>query len=463
MKKRLSVLLAAVITAVSVLSPVYASDYEDEYEYSEYGEYEEETQNDEEDEVNYAVLVNGSYFINFTGQKPVNIDGSVFIPVRGVFEELGFEVDYDAETKTAYLVNDRHFIEMTLGNEYFTVDDRLIFPETPQFILNKSFMIPIRAVAEAVGAVVGYNHLTKIITINYDINNEFTTTTTETTTEATTEAAAEAESEAQTETANIYFTINGVSYRFGQTTSIPVPSKKQKSPFGFTWYIYNPNVYQYYMLGINDSGEIVAFYTQTSEFSFENLSKGQQKIKNAPSVDGYTVKYYVRNSSNSLIDGRLYALFVCDSSYIKKCSYDDEIMENVEDQLFMMMSAFRANEGTGNPLTISKYTVGQLHADDLNENNGNALVSLSQKLVNTNVYINMPDYGLFETSQSAVFYFDILDAVLSDNDAYQDLIYGGFYEIDRGISYNELTNTIYYAHILYVSDEDYYNSSYNYR
>ncbi|MCD7905375.1 MAG: copper amine oxidase N-terminal domain-containing protein [Clostridiales bacterium] len=459
MKRSLALFLAAVLTAAGTVCPVYAYEYESEYEY----EYEEEAQDDEEDEDNYSVLLNNSGFINFTAQQPVNIEGRVFVPVRGVFEELGFEVDYDPETKTAYLANDRHFIEMTLGNEYFTVDDREVYPEVPQFILNKSFMIPIRAVAEAIGAVVGYNHNTKIITINYDIENTAALTTTEAATETTTEAAVEAETEAETETSFINFTINGVSYRFGQSTKIPNPTMKQESPFGFTWYIYNPNVYQYYMLGINSVGEIVAFYTQTAEFSFENLTKGQQKIKNVPSIDGYTIKYYVRSSSNSLLDGRLYALFVCDDSYIKNVNYSDDVLANVKEQLYLMMSAFRANEGAVDKLEFSKYTVSQQHTDDLSVNNGNASVSLSQRMVNTNVYLNMPDYGLFETGQSAVFYFDILDAVLSNDSAYQDLIYGGFYEIDRGLSYNEVSNTLYYAHILYVNDEDYYDSSYNYR
>ncbi|MCD7778710.1 MAG: copper amine oxidase N-terminal domain-containing protein [Clostridiales bacterium] len=474
MKRFSALILSAAMAAVSVLSPVYADEYDDEYyyedyDYEDYDEYYDEPVHDElyeeeEDEDNYSVLLNNSGFINFTGQKPVNKDGRVFVPIRGVFEELGFEVDFDAETKTAYLVNDRNFITITLGNEYFTVDDRVVYPEVPQFILNGSFMIPIRAVAEAIGAVVGYNHSTKIITINYDIENKAAQTTTETTVETTTEAAAaEAESETETETSFINFTINGVSYHFGQSTKIANPTMKQESPFGFTWYIYNPNVYQYYMLGINSVGEIVAFYTQTSEFSFENLTKGQQNIKKAPSIDGYTIKYYVRSSGKTTIDGRLYALFVCDNDYIKNVTYSDEILSNVQEQLYRMMAAFRANEGGVDQLEFSKYTVAQQQADDLNANNGNAEVSFEQRLVNTNVYLNMPDYGLFETGQSAVFYFDILDAVLADNNAYEDLIYGGFYEIDRGLSYNEISNTLYYTHILYVDDDDYYSSSYDYR
>ncbi|MCD7854229.1 MAG: copper amine oxidase N-terminal domain-containing protein [Clostridiales bacterium] len=87
-----------------------------------------------EDEIPYSVLLNNTGFVTFSAQQPINVNGRVYVPVRGVFEGLGYEVDFDVETKTAILTSSVHQIEITLGNEYFTVDGRYVYPETAQFI-----------------------------------------------------------------------------------------------------------------------------------------------------------------------------------------------------------------------------------------------------------------------------------------------------------------------------------------
>ena len=48
---------------------------------------------------NINVYVNNKP-IDFSDQKPVNIDGYLLIPCRGVVEALGHSVDWDAATRT---------------------------------------------------------------------------------------------------------------------------------------------------------------------------------------------------------------------------------------------------------------------------------------------------------------------------------------------------------------------------
>ncbi|MBQ7264833.1 MAG: copper amine oxidase N-terminal domain-containing protein [Firmicutes bacterium] len=95
------------------------------------------------------------------------IDARTFVPVRGVFEKLGYtDISWDGETKTATLKNSSGSeIVITNGLDYFTVDGKQVTPDVPQQILNDRFVIPLRAVSEAVGAKVDWDGETKTATI----------------------------------------------------------------------------------------------------------------------------------------------------------------------------------------------------------------------------------------------------------------------------------------------------------
>ena len=82
-----------------------------------------------------------------------------------MFEKLGYEVTYDANTKTATLKNDKNTVVMTSGNTYFTVNDEQVTPDVPQQIIEGSFMLPLRAVGEAVNAEVNWDNATKTASI----------------------------------------------------------------------------------------------------------------------------------------------------------------------------------------------------------------------------------------------------------------------------------------------------------
>ncbi|MCD7854228.1 MAG: hypothetical protein LUG66_01245 [Clostridiales bacterium] len=323
-------------------------------------------------------------------------------------------------------------------------------------------MIPLRAVAEAIGADVGYNASSRLITINYQLPADETSVATRATT--TTEAATETTTEtAEAEAVNVHFTINGTDFRFGQTR-VTSPERQLSSPYGFTWYVYKPNLNKYYMLGINSDKEIVAFYAQSVDFTFKTLSYGDTDVKNAPNVNGYTVQYYMRNSTNKLYNGKLYSIFVCKDEYLENATYTDDVLDDIKTQLFDMLSVVRTGEGEGvQALEISEYTEAQKHTDDLAEKNNLASVSFTQKLTDSGVYLDMPKYDIFETTASSVFYLDILDRILSNTSAYQAVLYGGYYDIDMGLSYSEDDDLLYYAQNIYISKDDYYDDEYSYR
>lgn len=100
---------------------------------------------------------------NEVADKGIIIEGRTMVPVRGVFEYMGYEVEWDANTKTATLTNtDKEtVISLTSGDTTFTVNDEEITPDVPQQIVDGRFMLPLRAVGEAVNAEVKWESETK--------------------------------------------------------------------------------------------------------------------------------------------------------------------------------------------------------------------------------------------------------------------------------------------------------------
>jgi len=100
------------------------------------------------------VLVEGEAVV-FAGQAPVVVDGRTLVPVRGVFEELGFYVDWDEYTRTAVISNDvQEIILITIDSRVFTAFDHEFELDVPAQIIGGSTMVPIRLPLEAVGLFV---------------------------------------------------------------------------------------------------------------------------------------------------------------------------------------------------------------------------------------------------------------------------------------------------------------------
>lgn len=98
------------------------------------------------------VVINGNR-VNFQDQGPIIQSGRTLVPVRGVFEELGFDVSWNASTSTATISNEKGTaIFITSGqNTFRMMDGRIITPDVPQQIINGRFMLPLRAISESIG------------------------------------------------------------------------------------------------------------------------------------------------------------------------------------------------------------------------------------------------------------------------------------------------------------------------
>ena len=90
--------------------------------------------------------------IAFPDQEPVNIGGTVFVPVYGVFTHMGFAPGWYPATREALLTKGDTVVVIPADGTYFTVNGVTFTPEQPQRLINGRLMLPLRAVAQALGA-----------------------------------------------------------------------------------------------------------------------------------------------------------------------------------------------------------------------------------------------------------------------------------------------------------------------
>ncbi|MCL2571568.1 MAG: copper amine oxidase N-terminal domain-containing protein [Defluviitaleaceae bacterium] len=97
------------------------------------------------------VRVDGAY-VDFDDQQPISRQGRILVPVRGVFEVMGFDVEWIPETATAELTREGLIITIRRGDTAIVVNGQRVYPDVPPQIVNGRFMVPLRAISEASGA-----------------------------------------------------------------------------------------------------------------------------------------------------------------------------------------------------------------------------------------------------------------------------------------------------------------------
>ncbi|BDI33301.1 hypothetical protein CCAX7_53520 [Capsulimonas corticalis] len=112
-----------------------------------------------------SVVVNGSP-VAFSGQGPVQSGRRVLVPLRGVLEKLGAYVSYDSASQEVRAVRNEQQIVLPIGGYTAQVDGNPVKLDVPAKVLNGSTMVPLRFVAEALGASVDYSGATQTVTIN---------------------------------------------------------------------------------------------------------------------------------------------------------------------------------------------------------------------------------------------------------------------------------------------------------
>ena len=96
---------------------------------------------------------------------PTIINDRTMVPLRAIFEALGAVVDWDDETKTVFAINKDKMIVMQIGQDVMYVNEERKELHSPSVIIDGRTLVPVRAIAEAFGNTVDYNEETKTVTI----------------------------------------------------------------------------------------------------------------------------------------------------------------------------------------------------------------------------------------------------------------------------------------------------------
>ncbi|MBR1442113.1 MAG: copper amine oxidase N-terminal domain-containing protein [Firmicutes bacterium] len=102
--------------------------------------------------------------ISFETAQPTIVNGRTLVPLRGVFDKMGYEISYDNVTKTATLKKDQSIIKASSAG--LILNDKSLEGDVLPQLINDSFMIPLRAVSEASSASIDWNAATKTVNIN---------------------------------------------------------------------------------------------------------------------------------------------------------------------------------------------------------------------------------------------------------------------------------------------------------
>ncbi len=117
-------------------------------------------------DVDFAVInLNGKY-LDFDG---VIRGDRTLVPMREIVEGLGGTVEWNGENQTVHAVIDGAEISLKINSDIMAVNARETALDVPAQIINDKTMLPLRAVAEAVGAQVDWDGQIRCVYINKDV------------------------------------------------------------------------------------------------------------------------------------------------------------------------------------------------------------------------------------------------------------------------------------------------------
>lgn len=112
-----------------------------------------------------VVSVNGD-LIPFAGQAPVQApDGTILVPLRGIFEHLGAQVKFVAATRTITASRGKTAILLRIGEAVGYVNDNPRPLTVPAQTIGGTTLVPLRFVSEAFGATVKWDLASRTVRI----------------------------------------------------------------------------------------------------------------------------------------------------------------------------------------------------------------------------------------------------------------------------------------------------------
>ena len=113
---------------------------------------------------NASVYVNNQ-ILNFD-QEPVLLNGRMMVPLRLISESLGGIIEWD--NQRIKLIKDRTEYLLHVNSTTVLFDRKIFFLEQPVVVINGRTMVPLRFIAEVLGAKVEWDNHNRIVNIYLD-------------------------------------------------------------------------------------------------------------------------------------------------------------------------------------------------------------------------------------------------------------------------------------------------------
>lgn len=94
------------------------------------------------------------------------VNGRTLVPMRAIFEAMGARVEWDNKTSTATGIKGNDTIKLQIGNNTASINGKKLSLDTPAIISKGSTLVPVRFVAESLGADVGWDGPNRLVTIS---------------------------------------------------------------------------------------------------------------------------------------------------------------------------------------------------------------------------------------------------------------------------------------------------------
>ena len=112
------------------------------------------------------VDVNGSPL--YLNEPPTLMNGRTMVPLRGIFESLGAQVNWNASSRKITATKGVTDVQLGIGDNRATVNGKNVYLDAPAMIIRGSTMVPLRFVSEALGADVKWFEATQTVSIITD-------------------------------------------------------------------------------------------------------------------------------------------------------------------------------------------------------------------------------------------------------------------------------------------------------
>lgn len=93
------------------------------------------------------------------------VQGRTLVPVRGLFEKIGADVQWHSEARVAEIKKNDMIVRLPLNSNKVTINDELVELDVPAQIIYGRLMVPVRFISEAIGAQVEWDTTTRSVLI----------------------------------------------------------------------------------------------------------------------------------------------------------------------------------------------------------------------------------------------------------------------------------------------------------